>query len=105
MPATTLEDRARGALLGAFIGDALALGPHWYYDLAQLRADYGEWISDYSAPRPGRYHAGLRAGQVSQAGHLLRLTAESLVACGGYDEAEFCKRLDNDFFPCSTARR
>ncbi len=99
MPAHTLEDRARGALLGAFIGAALALGPHWYYDLAQLRADYGPWISDYTTPRPNRYHAGLRAGQPSQAGFLLRLTAESLVARGDYDEADFCARLDADLFP------
>lgn len=99
MPASPLADRAMGALLGAFIGDALALGPHWYYDLDQLRADYGPWISDYTTPRPGRYHAGLRAGQPSQSGILLRLTVESLVACGGYDEADFCRRLDTNLFP------
>lgn len=27
-----LRDRAMGALMGAFIGDALGVGPHWYYD-------------------------------------------------------------------------
>ena len=59
---TTLQDRAAGALRGAFIGDALALGPHWYYDLDALRADYGDWIDGYTAPSPGRYHAGLNAG-------------------------------------------
>lgn len=97
--ATTLEDRACGALLGAFIGDALALGPHWYYDLDQLHADYGPWITDYAAPKAGRYHAGLKAGQSSQAGFLLELTLRSLVDCGDYDEADFCQRLDADFFP------
>lgn len=99
MTKPSLHDRAVGALMGAFIGDALALGPHWYYDLDQLHADYGTWIDDYTAPQPGRYHAGLKAGQSSQAGLLLRLTLESLVACGAYDEADFCRRLDTDFFP------
>ncbi|PKO35641.1 MAG: ADP-ribosylglycohydrolase [Betaproteobacteria bacterium HGW-Betaproteobacteria-7] len=99
MPVSPLADRAMGALMGAFIGDALALGPHWYYDLDQLRADYGPWISDYTTPRPGRYHAGLQAGQPSQSGVLLRLTVESLVACGGYDEVDFCRRLDTTLFP------
>jgi ADP-ribosylglycohydrolase len=57
----TIQERAAGALLGAFIGDALGLGPHWYYNLDELRRDYGDWISDYSDPQPGRYHAGLKA--------------------------------------------
>ena len=99
MPALSLEDRATGALMGAFIGDALALGPHWYYDLDQLHADYGPWISDYTTPKPGRYHAGMKAGQHSQSGVLLRLTLESLVDCGSYDEADFCRRMDSEFFP------
>ena len=30
MADTTLRDRAAGAIMGAFIGDALGLGPHWY---------------------------------------------------------------------------
>lgn len=99
MPTQSLQDRAAGALMGAFIGDALALGPHWYYDLDELRADYGDWITGYTDPRPGRYHAGLKAGQASQAGVLLALTLDSLVARGAYDEADFCRRLDEDFFP------
>ena len=99
MPTLSLEDRAIGALMGAFIGDALALGPHWYYDLDQLHADYGQWISDYTTPKPGRYHAGMKAGQLSQSGVLLRLTLQSLVDCARYDEADFCRRMDTEFFP------
>ncbi len=99
MPEISLQDRAVGALLGAFIGDALALGPHWYYDLDELRREYGQWISSYTEPKPGRYHAGLKAGQSSQAGLLLRLMLESLVANIGYDEADFCRRMDHDLFP------
>lgn len=99
MTMPSLQDRATGALMGAFIGDALALGPHWYYDLAELQAAYGDWISDYTTPQAGRYHAGLHAGQASQAGFLLKLTTQSLVDCGGYDEADFCRRMDSEFFP------
>ena len=42
MPNKIIQDRAAGAIMGAFIGDALGLGPHWYYDLAELRRDYGD---------------------------------------------------------------
>lgn len=99
MSVITFEQRVQGALLGAWIGDALALGPHWYYDLAALRRDYGDWISDYTAPRPDRYHAGLEPGQSSQAGFILDLLVASLLERDGYDEADFCRRLDEDLFP------
>ncbi|MDN5848189.1 MAG: ADP-ribosylglycohydrolase family protein [Nitrococcus sp.] len=94
-----IQARASGALMGALIGEALAVGPHWYYDLDALRADYGSWISGYTEPKPGRYHAGLKAGESSQAGLLLELTMRSLRERGGYDEADFCRRLDENFFP------
>lgn len=99
MAATTIRERAAGAVMGAFVGDALGLGPHWYYDLAELRRDYGDWISGYTDPRPERYHAGLKAGQLSQAGFILRLLLRSLVDCGRYDEADFCRRLDEELLP------
>ena len=51
MTLATLQERAQGALMGAFIGDALALGPHWYYDLDEMHRDYGEWIQDYTEPK------------------------------------------------------
>ncbi|MDY6929568.1 MAG: ADP-ribosylglycohydrolase family protein [Pseudomonadota bacterium] len=85
--------------MGAFIGDALGVGPHWYYDLEQLATDYGPWIDSYTVPRPGRYHDGLTPGQPSQSGIILEMTLRSLVDCGGYDEADFCHRLDTELFP------
>ena len=95
----SINDRAAGAVMGALIGDALALGPHWYYDLDEMRRDYGDWITDYTDPKPHRYHAGLKAGQSSQAGIITTMLLRSTVANGGYDEADFCRRLDEDLFP------
>jgi len=99
MDTERVKQRAAGALIGAFIGDALGLGPHWYYDLDELRRDYGAWIDGYTDPRPDRYHAGLKAGDLSQAGIILKLTLESLVDCGRYDESDFCRRIDTELFP------
>lgn len=99
MPNKIIQDRACGAIMGAFIGDALALGPHWYYNLAELRRDYGDWIDDYSDPKPGRYHEGLKAGQLSQAGFILKLMIRSLVDSGRYDTPDFCRRMDEELFP------
>lgn len=99
MSDAAIQNRAMGAIMGAFIGDALGLGPHWYYDLAELRRDYGNWITTYTDPKPGRYHSGLKAGQLSQAGIILRLMLRSLVERDGYDEADFCRRMDEELFP------
>jgi ADP-ribosylglycohydrolase len=95
----SIADRASGAVMGALIGDALGVGPHWYYDLDEMRRDYGDWIADYTEPKPDRYHAGLRAGQLSQPGIILTMLLRSLVENGDYVEADFCRRLDEELFP------
>src|SRR5258707_537167 len=94
---TTVSDRAAGAVSGALVGDALGLGPHWYYDLAELRRDYGDWISGYTDPKPNRYHGGMKAGQLDQTGLLLVLLLRSVVANGEYNEDDFTSRLDEFF--------
>lgn len=91
--------RIAGAVMGALIGDALALGCHWYYDLAELRRECGPWITDYLTPPPNHYHSGLLAGDISQTGLLLVMLMESLVHCGEYREEDFTLRLDTELFP------
>lgn len=90
----TRKERALGAIVGMFIGDALGLGPHWYYDLDELRADYGKWIKDYATPKEGRYHEGCRAGDVSQTGQVAMLLLRSLADRGEYVEYDFTDRMD-----------
>ncbi|MHA3772607.1 ADP-ribosylglycohydrolase family protein [Verrucomicrobiota bacterium sgz303538] len=94
----SIEDRAAGAVMGALIGDALGLGPHWYYDVEEMRRDYGDWITGYTDPKPHRYHAGLKAGQLSQAGIILTMLLRSVVEKDGYVEEDFCRRLDEELF-------
>ncbi len=50
LPSQTRADRIRGALWGMFIGDALAMPVHWYYNIAALQRDFGT-IRDYQAPK------------------------------------------------------
>lgn len=95
----TIGDRAAGAVMGALIGDALGVGPHWYYDLGEMRRDFGTWITGYTNPKPHRYHGALKAGQLSQAGIITTMLLRSVVEKGGYDEADFCRRLDEELFP------
>jgi ADP-ribosyl-[dinitrogen reductase] hydrolase len=50
MSNTSTESRARGCLYGLFIGDALAMPVHWYYDRVALHRDYGQ-VTGYLDPR------------------------------------------------------
>src|ERR1700751_6182036 len=95
----SIADRAAGAVFGALIGDALGLGPHWYYDLAELRKEYGDWIYDYVDPKPGRYHAGMKAGQLDQTGLLMVMLLRSLIEHREYVEEDFTHGVDEELFP------
>jgi ADP-ribosylglycohydrolase len=97
-----------GAIMGVLIGDALGVGCHWYYDLENLKKDCGEWISDYSDPKPDgsshwvkvhklRYEKGVRAGDVSQTGQLYIMLLESIAEKGAYDRKDFTSRVDKFF--------
>jgi ADP-ribosyl-[dinitrogen reductase] hydrolase len=99
------DDAVIGAVMGTFIGDALGLGCHWYYDLSSLKSDYGPWITDYVTSKADRtdafasiakyrYEAGLRAGDMSQTGQVTLLLLESVAELGGYEQKDFTRRLD-----------
>jgi ADP-ribosyl-[dinitrogen reductase] hydrolase len=99
------HNAAVGAIMGLFIGDALGLGCHWYYDLRSMKADYGPWVSDYVTSKPDRtdafggiakyrYESGLRAGDISQTGQVTLLLLESIAELGSYDQDDFTNRLD-----------
>jgi ADP-ribosyl-[dinitrogen reductase] hydrolase len=49
-PTLNGTERALGGLWGLFLGDALAMPVHWYYDRQALRRDYGE-VRELVAPR------------------------------------------------------
>ena len=45
-----IHTKAYDSLLGLYIGDALAMPVHWYYNRQALNRDYGR-VTDYMAPR------------------------------------------------------
>ncbi|HET7061349.1 MAG TPA: ADP-ribosylglycohydrolase family protein [Nitrosospira sp.] len=50
-------------------------------------------------PSRVRYHSDLKAGQFSQTGIILRFMLRSLIERGSYDEADFCRSMDEEIFP------
>lgn len=46
----SLHDRQTGSLLGLYIADAVASPVHWYYNIGQLKKDFGS-IQGYVKPK------------------------------------------------------
>ena len=101
-------ERIKGGVAGLLIGDALGVGTHWYYNLDELKQDFGPWIDTYQDPAVNgshhfasisklRYEQGVRAGDGSQTGQVIALLLESLASNGGFSLVDFLARLD-DFF-------
>jgi hypothetical protein len=67
MPTLTLADRVRGALWGLFVGDALGMPVHWYYDVAALHRDFGT-LRDYQAPKDFHPNSIMALASTSRAG-------------------------------------
>mgnify|MGYP001813952392 CR=1 FL=1 len=44
------SSRVKGSLYGLFIGDALSMPVHWYYNRARMFRDYG-LVTDYQSPK------------------------------------------------------
>ncbi len=60
-------DRIRGMLWGAFVGDALAMPVHWYYNISVLSQDFGI-ISDYQAPKEHHPNSIMALANTAKAG-------------------------------------
>lgn len=87
----TLSPQLQGMLLGAFIGDALALGPHWLYDRQEIMSKFGR-IGGYLAPATP-YHPGKQAGDFTHLGDQMLVLQRSLEARRGvFDGADFMER-------------
>ncbi len=100
----SIEDRAAGAVMGALIGDALGVGPHWYYDLEEMRRDFGNWIT-------GLWRLTIPAGDDVKGEitflHELRqfIGQERIKRFTGYEQSQYaavCRRhRDNGFISLS----
>ncbi len=73
-----VKNRLDGMVLGAFVGDALALGPHWIYDVGRIKEEFGE-ITGIMAPLPDSYHKHKQYGDFTHYGDLTLMLLEYLM--------------------------
>lgn len=65
----------KNAFLGAFIADALALGPHWIYDTDKIEEKFGD-IKGIVPPLDDTFHKTKKKGEFSHYGDQMLMLAE-----------------------------
>ena len=77
----------KAMVLGAFVGDALALGVHWVYNTRVIDKKFGT-VDQYHDPLTS-YHTGKQKGDFTHYGDQMLVLLTSLAACGGFDLDHF----------------
>ncbi|MDX6750924.1 ADP-ribosylglycohydrolase family protein [Geminicoccaceae bacterium 1502E] len=87
------RERMLGAVLGQFVGDALCLGSHWYYDMAERDRILPGGPEGFDRPVDGHYHAGRGPGDLTHYGEAALILLRSLAAQDGLDVVDQGRRL------------
>ena len=82
-----MEDKIKAAVYGAFVADALSLGPHWVYNTNVIDKKFGI-VDRYLDPMTS-YHKGKQAGDMTHYGDQMLVLLESLAAASGFDLEKF----------------
>jgi ADP-ribosylglycohydrolase len=91
-----MEDKAKIMVLASFVGDSLALGVHWIYDVRRIEKQYGR-VDTFLKPAPGSYHAPKDKGEFTHYGDQAFVLLESVAFKGGFDPEDFSFRWQHLF--------
>ncbi len=101
-------DRKAGALIGALVAAAAAMGFHWLYDQGRIAALAGG-APEFRAPNAADYlgadgkplgyfaHGGKRPGEPSHYGAQMLAMATSLARAGAFDAEDYAKAFQEAF--------
>ena len=73
-----LKNRAKGMVLGQFLGDAASLGVHWIYNTKEIEHLHQQGLQGFEVPAEGHYHAGKLAGDPTHYGDAAWVLLEAL---------------------------
>lgn len=83
-----MNNKLRGMVLGSFLGDALALGPHWIYDVNKIKEVFGE-INEFTDVPKDSYHTHKIKGDFTHYGDQTLMLLKFLSEEKEYDNKKF----------------
>lgn len=86
-----MREKVTGSIMGAFVGDSLALGAHWIYDTRLIKDKIGR-VDRLLKPGPGSYHPTKQAGDFTHYGDQTLVLLESLAEKKTFDLDDFSRR-------------
>jgi ADP-ribosylglycohydrolase len=90
-----MNKNKKGMIFGSFVGDALALGPHWVYNTNVIDKKFGR-VQQYLDPLAS-YHAGKKKGDFTHYGDQMLLLLEFLATTSGFDQKQFAEAWQSFF--------
>ncbi len=84
-----MKEKEKGMVLGSFVGDAMALGPHWVYNTNVIDKKFGR-VEQYLDPLAS-YHKDKQKGDFTHYGDQALLLLESVSASSGFDRTAFAQ--------------
>ncbi|MDZ7664362.1 MAG: ADP-ribosylglycohydrolase family protein [Desulfotignum sp.] len=91
MNKTDIHLKMMPGVMAAFAADALALGVHWVYDVAQIKERYGR-LDHMTAPEIAPFHKNRQKGDFTHYGDQMQVLLESVHHCNGFDLNDFAAR-------------
>lgn len=92
----SMKDREKSMVLASFLGDSLALGPHWIYDTNAIVEKFGR-VDSLIEPLPNSFHPTKKKGEFTHYGDQSFLLLESIAAKKGFDLSDFAARWQTLF--------
>lgn len=86
-----MKDKLKAMVLGSFIGDSLALGAHWIYDVDEIEHALGR-VDKLLKPLPGSYHPTKGAGDFTHYGDQTLVMLDSVAEAGAFDLDHFAAK-------------
>jgi ADP-ribosylglycohydrolase len=86
-----MREKSDAMVMAAFIGDSLALGAHWIYDVERIRKAFGR-VDSLLKPGPDSYHPTKDRGDFTHYGDQMLVLLQSVAAMKGFDLKDFSSR-------------